>query len=399
MRKSLLTAIAALLLIACNEQQKTAMLIPASVPTTKLDVEKLNGDIDLNQDITGYSLSDLRILRNAFAARQGYCFMNADLRGIFSTTTWYDTLMENRFWIEEEAQYGDEDQKQQAAKLKPISYSDEEMTFINKIKAREDELKQQNFKGNEGWVVNVTNIINPFQLNEFDDTLATALANYGFAIVPKDDDQLFHIYERNDYRNFPSFITTDLFLQTFHLYFDCVLRQVEQEKFIPVLIDYTDKLYQNMRFMANNAGSEEIRKAAAYNQTYFAIANALLSGQPLKAVPNEYKEMAQQEMKNVNNASPASSDFLEYKEVKFGYDLYRPRGHYTRNKQLSNYFRGMMWLQNVPFASDKPHQLRRAILIAECVGEDKQLTNIYKTINEPITYLMGQPDIFLCIDR
>ena len=97
MRKSLLLAISALFLIACNEQQKMVQLTPASVPPSKLDVEKLNKDIDLKQDINGYSLSDLRILRNAFAARQGYCFMNADLRGIFSTTTWYDSLMENRY--------------------------------------------------------------------------------------------------------------------------------------------------------------------------------------------------------------------------------------------------------------------------------------------------------------
>ena len=203
MRKFLFLAISALLLIACTEQQKSALLIPASVPPSKLDVEKLNKDIDLKQDITGYSLSDLRILRNAFAARQGYCFMNADLRGIFNTTTWYDSLMENRYWLEEEAMYGDEEDKQQAAQLKPISYTDEETAFINKIKAREDELLKLNYKGNDGWVVNVTNIINPFQLNDFDDDLATALANYGFAIVPKNEDQLFQIYERNDYRNFP----------------------------------------------------------------------------------------------------------------------------------------------------------------------------------------------------
>ena len=132
MRKNLLLVISALLLIACAEQKKTDLLVPASVPPSKLEVEKLNGEIDLKQDITGYSLSDLRILRNAFAARQGYCFMNADLRGIFSTTTWYDSLMEKRFWIEEEQQYGERDED--TPTIAPISYTDEETSFINKIK-------------------------------------------------------------------------------------------------------------------------------------------------------------------------------------------------------------------------------------------------------------------------
>ena len=390
MRKNLLLVISALLLIACAEQKKTDLLVPASVPPSKLEVEKLNGEIDLKQDITGYSLSDLRILRNAFAARQGYCFMNADLRGIFSTTTWYDSLMEKRFWIEEEQQYGERDGD--TPTIAPISYTDEETAFINKIKAREDELLKLNYKGNDGWVVNVTNIINPFQLNEFDEDLATALANYGFAIVPQNEDQLFQIYERNDYRNFPNFITTDLFLQAFHLYFDCVLRQVEQEKFIPELLHFTDLLCGEMKAIANGAGSEETKKAAAYNQAYFAIANALLSGQPLKNVPAEYMKMAEQEIKNVHEAQTCKSEFLEYNDVPFVYNIYRPRGHYTRNDKLKHYFEGMMWLQNVPFGSDKPNQLRRALLMADVVGNDVGLTGTYKSIADPITFLMGEPD-------
>ncbi len=51
-------------------------------------VEKLNQKIDLNMDISQLSIPELRVLRNAFAARQGYCFMSADLRGLFSTTSW-----------------------------------------------------------------------------------------------------------------------------------------------------------------------------------------------------------------------------------------------------------------------------------------------------------------------
>ena len=390
MRKNLLLVISALLLIACAEQKKTDLLVPASVPPSKLDVEKLNGEIDLKQDITGYSLSDLRILRNAFAARQGYCFMNADLRGIFSTTTWYDSLMEKRFWIEEEQQYGERDED--TPTIAPISYTDEETSFINKIKTREDELLKLNYKGNDGWVINIANIINPFQLNEFDDNLATALANYGFAIVPQNEDQLFHIYERNDYRNFPSFITTDLYLQAFHLYFDCVLRKVEQDKFIPILINYTDKLTQSMRAIASSAKNEELRKAATYNQAYFAIANALLTGGQLKGVPDEYKELALQEIKNVHEAQTSESEFLEYIKTPYIYNIYRPRGHYTRNDGLKHYFEGMMWLQSVPFAADAPHQLRRALLIAQVVGSDNNLMQTYKNISDPITFLMGEPD-------
>ena len=57
-----------------------------------INVEKLNRSIDFNMDISQLSVSELRVLRNAFAARQGYIFMSSDLRGIFETTTWYNEL-------------------------------------------------------------------------------------------------------------------------------------------------------------------------------------------------------------------------------------------------------------------------------------------------------------------
>ncbi len=392
MKKLLFAATVAITLIACNEQKKVTQLVPATVPPSKLEVEKLNGDIDLKQDINGYSISDLRILRNAFAARQGYCFTEADLRGIFSSTTWYDSLMEKRWWIEDEMEWAKSENKTPEHTIAPISYTDEETAFINKIKEREDELKKLNFKAEDGQLVNVANIINPFQLNSFSDELATALANHGFTIAPAKDDQLFHIYERNDYHEVPSFITTDLYLQLFHLYFDCVLRKVEQEKFIPILINYTDRLTRAMRAIATNATDQETKNAANFNQAYFAIANALLTGQPLKGVPEEYKELAEREIQNVHDATSRQSQFLEYTDVEFIYNIYRPRGHYTRNDQLKHYFEGMMWLQNVPFATDKPHQLRRALLIAQAVGSDPDLSQTYKSIADPITFLMGEPD-------
>ena len=52
----------------------------------------------------------------------------------------------------------------------------------------------------------------------------------------------------------------------------------------------------------------------------------------------------------------------------------------------------MMWLQNVPFGNDKPNQLRRALLMADVVGNDIGLAGTYKSIADPITFLMGEPD-------
>ena len=47
------------------------------------------------------------------------------------------------------------------------------------------------------------NLINPFQLKEFDPKLYSMLGQNGFAIVPAEHNQLFHVYEKNDYADFP----------------------------------------------------------------------------------------------------------------------------------------------------------------------------------------------------
>lgn len=73
-----------------NNPKKPAPFIPVG---SAIDVEGLNRKIDISMDISRLSLSDLRILRNAFAARQGYCFEDYAMRAIFSRTTWYDSLL------------------------------------------------------------------------------------------------------------------------------------------------------------------------------------------------------------------------------------------------------------------------------------------------------------------
>ena len=73
------------------------------------------------------------------------------------------------------------------------------------------------------------------------------LGRNGFAIVPAEHNQLFHVYEKNDYADFPSFVTTDLYLQLFHLYFDCVLRDVEEKHLDSLMIVFSSQMEAEMK--------------------------------------------------------------------------------------------------------------------------------------------------------
>ena len=382
MKKLLLTMmVLAFTWNASAQKESHPVIIPGKA---KIDVEQLNKKLPLNINVENLSLEETRILRNAVSARHGYLFMSADLRGIFSATSWYEKLMVDRYYKEEEG------------KAKPIKYTPAEVAFINKLKAHEEKLRARNNIAPAGMMTNMENIANTFQLQDFDKRLYNAIGKNGFAIVPGKEDQLFHIYERNDYHEFPSFVTTDLFLQAFHMYFDCLLKETEQEKFSPMVTDFAKKNYELMMQKAATATDPKMKAAAEHNATFYSIAYALNTGKALLPVADAYAEMAKQEVMNVNDADTRYSDFLGYvpekNMPKFVYNIYRPRGHYTRNETLKQYFRAMMWLQNVPFGTDKDDQLRAALLLAQTIGSNAGLTKSYKSLTEPITYLMGMPD-------
>ncbi len=372
MRKML--SLVALLILAGHAVAQT--VLPITLPGKgNINVENLRGPIDTNMDISQLSLCELRVLRNSFAAKQGYLFKSSELRQVFNTTSWYDSLAWDR--------YDYEDQRP------PVSYTPAETSFINKLKAREEQLKKQNFKTDRG-IVNLDNLVNPYQLEVFPEELKTHLSKYGFGIVEADEDQIFQIYEKNDYCVFPSFVTTDLYLQLYHLFFDTMMRRVEEGKLSDAIAEMCRQMHGKMIEKAKTS-DKKLKDAAEWDATYFAIAYQLLTEKGL-TVPSTYKADMLEELERSKNAQNSFSEYLGYTNVVFPYSLFRPRGHYTRSEKCQRYFRAMMWLQSVPFGTDIDSQLLRAALIAEVLMADGQLRAAYNRVSDPITFLMGAPD-------
>ena len=369
-----------------TQEEKTPLILQGA---GKINVEKLKGKIDTQMDLSKLNLAELRAIRNAFAARQGYPFKDATLRALYNTTTWYNDAL----W--------DVSEKEETTgkKFSP-RYTKEQLAFTERIRAREAELRKLNFKPADSKdVVNMDNLINPFQLKEFDSKLYNMLGRNGFAIVPAEHNQLFHVYEKNDYADFPSFVTTDLYLQLFHLYFDCVLRDVEEKHLDSLMIVFSSQMEAEMKTLTSSQDAE-IKAAAEFGQAWFAVASWLFSHDKAPAsaatlnVPEAYTKMVMEEITKAFDAENGYSDMLEYfpSEEMFGYSLFRPRGHYTRSKVCSRYFRGMMWLQTAHFGTNKPSKMKQIALIANVFNQQPKLRAIYNKVSEPITYLMGTPD-------
>ena len=104
-----------------EQNQVQEDVIISDVPNNSKDVI-IPDSIDLDMDISNLSLSTLRLMRSSILAAQGYCFMEADLRGYFSQTNWYEEMMNNRYWDEDAGR-----------KLVPIGYTKEEQAFVERV--------------------------------------------------------------------------------------------------------------------------------------------------------------------------------------------------------------------------------------------------------------------------
>lgn len=385
MKQSLFFTILLLLLtIGSCKQTKTADSAGHDSLRTKLernriDLDVLNKPIDLNMDVSALPLYEVRIYRHALAARKGYWFMESDLNAAFQATDWYQSLVEK---VTEEGE----------TLLTELQFTPEEQAFIDRLTQREEELKKNNFTTAEGYRVNICNLVNPFQLETFDDDMQEALGRNGFVIVPQKYLQHFHVYENNDYRDFPSFVTTDMYMQLFHMYFSYLLRDLEEQKLIPMLTDFSRKMHALMKQKAETETDPAVKDLAAYNTAYYAIGHALLTGTATLSSPDSYREAVAQEIAKVKATNDDYSDYLGYTNIEFPYSLFRPRGHYTRTEPLKRYFAAMMWFQTAPACLDVDVEFRRVILQAGMLNEHAEEARLYRAIMEPIEFIIGEPD-------
>lgn len=381
------------LIAACSQKQNVVQ-----VPVSAIDAEKLGDSIDYSMDISGLTLSDLRILRNAPAAQRGYPFKDSYLRGIYESTTWYDSLM---YVLDDKIQEIDSKEGESwrdaymraIDEQKLITYTDEEMAFMKRVKTREDELQKQNFDVEEGLRVNMGNLLNPQQLSDFDSTLCQHLGEQGFAIVPSNHSQLFHVYEQNDYSNFPSFVTTDLYLQLYHLYIDCMLRELEEYHLLPLMTEFSKEMRDIMKVNYQGAPNDsEEGRIAWRNRQFFDVAYHLFTGKPMENM-NDYRTEQEEIEKCLQAENTTSGLLMDYMgDIPFAYSLFRARGHYTRSDALKRYFHGMMWLQTAPMGLKHDTEVKQAVMMAFALKQSKSARQKYDKMNELITLLMGKPD-------
>jgi hypothetical protein len=218
------------------------------------------------------------------------------------------------------------------------------------------------------------------------------LAKNLFACSPTKAQQLFHIYEENDYKNVPSFVTVDSVLQLYHIFYDFALRNTESQKLLPVLKRLTAGMLNSSIADWNGARDASIKEAAWKNVVFFGVADRLL-GQST-GVPEEARAPIAAELAKIN--AHGGFEVGAVFPYKIDYSQFVPRGHYTRSEDLKKYFRSMMWYGLAPFAmrtdgKRNDQQIRQGLLWVRGLYRNNWVDE-WATIYEPTSFFVGASD-------
>ncbi len=191
------------------------------------------------------------------------------------------------------------------------------------------------------------NVANRAQFGDFTLEQQKRLAQNGFVVNPVKQEQLFYIYEDNEYQKIPSFITVDSVLQVYHVFYDYSLRTLENDQLINLLEEMTNSMLNKAIAIYEKIDNETVKEAQLKNIAFFAVAQQLLEKPLPDNLPVAAKDMAAEEYQLITKGGSFNQSVIFPFELD--YSQYKPRGHYTRSDVLKRYFKTMMWYGQAPF--------------------------------------------------
>lgn len=229
----------------------------------------------------------------------------------------------------------------------------------------------------------------------FADAERQRLAQNGFyieAVPPLDDlsvDDMADSYQRGDQQ---LFVTSDLYLHSFHLIFDRMLQDLEEKKFFQVVAKMAGNLARTTDSELKSApnSAPQVREALRYDLIYFSVAARLLN--PNFAVSSTVKSEVDTLVSVVEAGGgdlPRTDKFADYREEDF--TQYKVRGHYEKDDTLKRYFRGMMWFGRRSFLLSHNKETLAAILVPSLVDKAQE-KRTFDTLDALFTYLIGRQD-------
>ncbi|WP_223650966.1 DUF3160 domain-containing protein [Hymenobacter psoromatis] len=338
--------------------------------------------LDFNQSLAGKSYLDLLLLRNELYARNGYCFMNSTARAYFDTKKWYRPVWQN------DSVAADGHSVHSAGPL-PVPLNRQEAAFAQKIHAQELVLLAHRVAPQGGFpMLGLDYVVNQRE-EPLTPALRPVLARHNFAIVPTQEEQLFYLYDQNEYSYTPNFVTTDLLLQLLHKYLNGILSDVEEVRLAPIVAQMLRQGTTQAQILATQSQNLQARDAAEWAAAYYAIGRNLLTGST-QTVAGEYADQVPGEVALVTQANVKGSYFL--RDSLYEYKSLKPRGMYTRNDTTRRYFRTVKWLNTAPVFLDGDAGVLRAAALALALSASPEATKGLADLSRVLDVLVGDED-------
>jgi len=264
---------------------------------------------------------------------------------------------------------------------------------------------------------------NHFELNQSQKDF---LSKNGFVgIIDNEYTDFTSAYQ--DLVGFPTFITTDSMLHSYHVFFDDTLKVIEKGLLYELCKNMTRGLLEKSMEQYTNAQGEftfistyevstygrgnttysftetiNLKEAARKNVAYFSVALKLID--PNTSVPVYVVDLVQEELDLIDaQAGFANSPIFDKSYVDPGillyvedYSQYKPRGHYTRSEILKRYFKTMMWYGRMTYRIKSGEELIQAIMISDAVKtacyDDIPISEIWHRIYDITAFFVGTSD-------
>ncbi len=246
----------------------------------------------------------------------------------------------------------------------------------------------------------VSNFDQVIEIFPLDPVAREKLLKNGFLVTNWYGDDVVSAYKLLREYGIPIYVTSDSMLHLYHVQFDYLLSDIEENNLFPMLIELTGALLRESKEQYGFLKGS-LKEAARRNVAYFSVAMKLLdeSYRP----PSYVSEEVSDEIRLIEgHQGYFKSPIFGYEE---DYSQYVPRGHYTKSETLKRYFKAMMWYGRMAFLIKggriiPEEEARRLTIQASLIvtamqvvkEENKSLSDIWSEIYAVTSFFVGFAD-------
>jgi hypothetical protein len=238
---------------------------------------------------------------------------------------------------------------------------------------------------------NLSNVVNKDRFT-FSNAAKNLIVENNFVVTPGYHNEFFPLYEDNRYDKIPNFVTSDSIVHNYHLMFDYLLKNLEEEKLIPELKTLNSLMLKESIKQYESFVGTEWEDATLRNIGFFAVGSKLLDNSV--EVPAIVKDKVDAELALIEARGGIVSSPLwktDTSELLEDYSQYIPRGHYDKSEQLKAYFKTMMWYGRLTFRFKEDEEIKSAILITQALNVSNNQES-WDKIYEPTNFFVGKSD-------